>query len=415
MVGHMEQSLVRILRGAKGSFISPKIQVKRFPSMGLGIQAVEPIDSGEVVFVASSDVWREYSAGTARAEARQQAPAFVERVDSYCGNNQRMADAVLLATHIVVGDASDVYLNSLPPVLDVPMYWTERRLDELRHCDVRHTIVNARQVYRKMHTDLFGSTAPMVSSIDFQWALSVLMSRATSGKDQPFTLIPYFEWFNHSHAKSACEHAYVEKDDSFVIRTTAPHAPNDQLYINYGDHHTPATYLRHYGFASIEHARVLDPVMMHDKVSFHDLPDSDGSKATKLRLLHALGWPVEKAKPFTVHMAGSTDQVDVWDWLRLYVATADELTHRQTHPSSVPWLESNSQRLQALVKQLCQARLAQYPSSPEDDFDLLRLHHATLEPWHAACVNVRLAEKLVLRSFLDQLDSRDAGSNMFRA
>ncbi|RHZ26402.1 hypothetical protein DYB37_008017 [Aphanomyces astaci] len=69
--------------------------------------------------------------------------------------------------------------------------------------------------------------------------------------------------------------------------------------------------------------------------------DSDGSKATKLRLLHALGWPVEKAK------------VDVWDWLRLYVATADELTHRQTHPSSVPWLESNSQRLQALVKQLC--------------------------------------------------------------
>ncbi|RHY33983.1 hypothetical protein DYB32_001215 [Aphanomyces invadans] len=142
-VGHTVQSLARIIRGAKGSFISPKIQVKHYPSMGLGIEAIEPIDSGEVVFVASSEVWREYSAAAARSEARQQAPAFVDRVDSYCGNNQRMADAVLLATHIVMGDASDVYLNSLPPVLDVPMYWSERRLDELRHCEVRDTIINA--------------------------------------------------------------------------------------------------------------------------------------------------------------------------------------------------------------------------------------------------------------------------------
>ncbi|ETW10220.1 hypothetical protein H310_00578 [Aphanomyces invadans] len=404
-VGHAVQSLARIIRGAKGSFISPKIQVKHYPSMGLGIEAIEPIDSGEVVFVASSEVWREYSAAAARSEARQQAPAFVDRVDSYCGNNQRMADAVLLATHIVMGDASDVYLNSLPPVLDVPMYWSERRLDELRHCEVRDTIINARQVYRTMHIDLFGTMSPIVSSIKFQWALSVLMSRATSGNAQPFTLIPYFEWFNHSHLPSACEHSYVERDDSFVIRTTTPHAAKDQLFINYGDH-TPATYLRHYGmcFASIEHSRVLDPVSMHEHVSFLDLPDSDDSKPIKLQLLRALGWPLEKARPFTIHMTapGTRNQLD-WDWLRLYVATSDELRHRECHPTSVPWLDSNTHRVQALVKDMCERRLAKYPSTAEDDYDLLRHHKTTLEPWHEACVNVRLGEKLVLRGFLDQL------------
>ncbi|CAK4335777.1 unnamed protein product [Aphanomyces euteiches] len=139
----LEQSLVRIIQGAKGSFISPKIQVRRFPFMGLGVEVTERLNPGEVVFVASREVWQEYSAAVARQEALIQAPAFVERVDAYCGLNHRMAEAALLATHIVLADPSDVYLQSLPQVVDVPMYWSERRLDELRNCDVLDTIAQA--------------------------------------------------------------------------------------------------------------------------------------------------------------------------------------------------------------------------------------------------------------------------------
>ncbi|KAF0691771.1 Aste57867_17042 [Aphanomyces stellatus] len=401
-LGLAEQTLVRIIQGARGSFISPKIQVRRFPAMGLGVQAVEAIDEGEVVFTASHDVWKEYSAATARAEAHVQAPAFVERVDAYCGANKRMADAVLLATHIVLSDPSDVYLNSLPQNLDVPMSWSERRLDELRHCDVLDTIMNSRHFYRKMHGDLFG-IAPMVSGIEFQWALSILMSRATSGKDQPFTLIPFFEWFNHSASPTACTHEYIDRDGAFVIRTTKRHAPHEQLFINYGDH-SPATYLRHYGFSSVEDARMLDPVSVKETLSLHDLPDADPTKPIKMQLARTLGWPDSKAVPYTIHTSGARDaQALDFEWLRLFAATKEELEHRQRTPADVAWLESNTQRVQGLLSTLCTNRLAKYHTSAETDLDLLRNNDSnTLEPWLASCVNVRLGEKLVLRSFLDE-------------
>ncbi|CAK4872422.1 unnamed protein product [Aphanomyces euteiches] len=397
----LEQSLVRIIQGAKGSFISPKIQVRRFPFMGLGVEVTERLNPGEVVFVASREVWQEYSAAVARQEALIQAPAFVERVDAYCGLNHRMAEAALFATHIVLADPSDVYLQSLPQVVDVPMYWSERRLDELRNCDVLDTIAQARHFYRKMHVDLFG-TAPMVSGVAFQWALSVLMSRATSGKDQPFTLIPFFEWFNHTASPSACAHEFVEEDESFVVRTTQAHQPHEQLFINYGDH-SPSTFLRHYGFASIEQTRTLDPVKIKEPLSFLDIPDSDPTKRAKLDLLRSRRWPDKKLEPYTIHMNDSSNSVE-FEWLRLLVASKEELDHYSNNGRQ--WLDTNSKRVWSLLRTLCSNRLSMYSTTAEDDLALLQNQGITLEPWLASCVNIRLGEKLVLRSFMDRTASK---------
>lgn len=54
------------------------------------------------------------------------------------------------------------------------------------------------QFYMQVYQHLFGAGNAFVNPEAFFWAVSILMSRATSGKQQPFTLIPFFDWFNHS-------------------------------------------------------------------------------------------------------------------------------------------------------------------------------------------------------------------------
>jgi hypothetical protein len=50
----------------------------------------------------------------------------------------------------------------------------------------------------QVYQHLFGAGNALVNPEAFFWTISILMSRATSGKQQPFTLIPFFDWFNHS-------------------------------------------------------------------------------------------------------------------------------------------------------------------------------------------------------------------------
>lgn len=59
--------------------------------------------------------------------------------------------------------------------------------------------------YAAIHQHLFGAMNGVVDRDALFWAVSILMSRATSGTDQPFTLIPFFDWFNHSDR--GCVHA----------------------------------------------------------------------------------------------------------------------------------------------------------------------------------------------------------------
>lgn len=52
--------------------------------------------------------------------------------------------------------------------------------------------------YSQVYKHLFGTNNQFVNMEAFFWAISTLMSRATSGQNQPFTLIPFFDWFNHA-------------------------------------------------------------------------------------------------------------------------------------------------------------------------------------------------------------------------
>ncbi|OQR98494.1 hypothetical protein ACHHYP_08577 [Achlya hypogyna] len=401
VVGRLEQALVALVQGTRGCFVSPKMRVMRYPSMGIGVQATDAISAGETVLVASRELWHDVSASGARAAAKAEAPAFLDRVDTYCQKNTRMADAVVLATHLVMKDTADPYVATLPPQIDVPMYWSERRLDELRHTDVLDTINDARTFYRNMYGHLFGAQ-PIVSPAEFQWALTVLMSRATSGAHQPFTLIPYFEWFNHSSlaysmARGACHHEYVEKDDAFVVTATQDHAPGEQLFINYGAH-TQSTYLRHYGFASMAHATTLDPIQIKCRVAITDDVTDPTLTREKVSWLTAKGLPLAKDVPLTIHIEHLDKHPLEWEWLRVHVATREELMHRQRHGQ---WDASNQRRVWAWLAAYCEARLARYRTSAEEDYDLLRSDEAPLEAWRASCVHVRLGEKMILKSLLD--------------
>lgn len=58
--------------------------------------------------------------------------------------------------------------------------------------------MNSSKFYSTVYQHLFGNANDFVDPEAFFWAISILMSRATSGNDQPFALIPFFDWFNHN-------------------------------------------------------------------------------------------------------------------------------------------------------------------------------------------------------------------------
>lgn len=282
-------------------YVHPALVARRAPGAGVGVFAENAISPGHVLFRAPSFLFESLSAARAEAVARRRVPAFVERCERACAELGAPAFAThaLFALHVLfeLGDERSPnfgYLASLPGLLEVeeegdvsasrsedahhlsvPLLWDARRVATLRGTPTFANVAARRAFVEALHASLFGAngvgSAP-VPLAKFKWALSTILSRATSGARAPYALAPGVDLFNHGGADATCAlHAEasstfsshrIEKgpssptshadDGAYASLSVAclAGAPRDaQLTISYGDAADNDRLLRVYGFA----------------------------------------------------------------------------------------------------------------------------------------------------------------------
>ncbi|DBA03671.1 TPA: hypothetical protein N0F65_006850 [Lagenidium giganteum] len=412
------------VRRTRGCFVSPAIEAHAFPRMGTGIRATERIPQDTLVFQASADLWRPFSADFALEQAQLKAPGFVQQLQQLVRSSAQLqqspfvANALVLGVHLVVNapppgaqatmaaltdpqaSLQDLYVHALPDFVELPLYWHEGQLRELQACHaVRRAVEHSRRFYLQVHEHLFGANNTMVPRQEFFWALSILLSRATSGQQQPFTLIPFFDWFNHGDNGDECAHTFDEQK-GFQVVTTKSYEPGEQLLINYG--HLPnARLLRNYGFATAENAHDLVQVPLPP--TLQALQPQDPASPAKARLLDALG--VRRAPPSVTIDANGDVAADHRRWLHVIMATQQELDSiMQASSAASPVIPlSLEQRVDAHVRDLARAHLSSFGTTCEADRKFLEDNNDQMAPWLRACLNCRVSEKTVLERAIHRL------------
>ncbi|GLD92931.1 hypothetical protein PINS_up001523 [Pythium insidiosum] len=370
------------VRRSTGGFVSPSIEAQVIPGMGVGVVAREPIPRDTLVFQAGRDVWLPFSAEHAMHEAQCKAPAFVTQLDALFNSSALFRDrssflpnAIVLGTHLAMAqtestsssaaELTEVYLQSLPTFVDLPFFWDDKQFQALDAChEVRASIQQSAELYFQIYQHLFGSANNMVPPERFFWAIAVLMSRATSGKAQPFTLIPFFDWFNHTHMGDECGHEY-DPQRGFVVFTTRDYEAGEQLCISYGQH-SNTRLLRNYGFTIPSNPN--DTVALTLPRELQQFDAADQMRKEKMETLQSLGAPTA-LKALTLHSSGALSPSSKL-WLQLRIATSEELLALMEESSAsesgglqIP--ASLEDRVQRIVVQLCQGRLSNHQATVE--------------------------------------------------
>ena len=229
-------------RASRQIFVHPSLEARRVPGSGVGLFASKTIPKGEVLIRVPREIFHPLSAEFAEKVAKQKVPKFVKHLETQCAllGAPQFAKHVLFALHLLfeLGDETSgnaPYLASLPTLngIDhrdgtdtsategaVPLLWEPSQLATLRGTPTFANVLRRKAFVKNAHVAIFGGTdpgtagtrvggstnptSPTVPLQRFQWALSTILSRATSGANAPYALLPGICLFNHAGVDANC-------------------------------------------------------------------------------------------------------------------------------------------------------------------------------------------------------------------
>ncbi|KAG1701443.1 hypothetical protein DVH05_010750 [Phytophthora capsici] len=431
----MEVALKRVadvVRCSRGSVVSNAVEARLVPGMGVGIVAREDIPKDTLVFQAGQDIWYPFSAEYALETAQQKAPGFLSQLNQLLASNRALRDgssfvpsALVLGVHMLVNfphsedpdttlmamasmDApslDELYVNALPRFVDLPLYWKDKQFDELQGCEeARRVVQHGARFYSQVYQHLFGNTNEFVNPEAFFWAISILMSRATSGKNQPFALIPFFDWFNHADNGDECIQEF-DPHKGFTVHTAKSYEPGEQLFINYGNHGN-LRMLRNYGFTTPNNP--YDVVSVPMPVPLQQPNPADPAFTQKRELLQsAFGSQTDlPALKSLIFQSDGRLASNAEHWLEIMLATPEELSQiltqaasqsdagDSTAPLNLPL--SLTHKVHAEVRKLVGDRMKKHSSTLEEDSVFLHANNDQMASWLRSCLHIRMGEKQTL-------------------
>ncbi|KAE8914004.1 hypothetical protein PF011_g3738 [Phytophthora fragariae] len=407
----MEVALKRVadaVRRTRGGVVSIAIEARLIPGMGVGIVAREHIPKDTLVFQAGQDVWYPFSAEHALETAQQKAPGFLNQLNQLLASSRALREgsafvpsALVLGVHMLVNfphaedpettlmamasmdtpPLDELYVNALPRYVDLPLYWNDKQFEELQGCEeARRAMQHGARFYSQVYKHLFGTNNQFVNQEAFFWAISTLMSRATSGQNQPFALIPFFDWFNHADNGDECVQDF-DAQKGFTIHTVRSYEPGEQLFINCGNHGN-VRLLRNYGFTVPNNPYDIVNLPMPAPLQQPNETDPAFSQKRDL-LLSATGSQaaVPALNSLRFQHDGSLTQ-NAEHWLEIMLATPDELNEvfRQAASQGPPKDAST---------------VTTHFNIREDDV-FLRANNQQMAPWLRSCLHIRMGEKQTL-------------------
>ncbi|RMX65076.1 hypothetical protein DD238_002197 [Peronospora effusa] len=425
--------IVDVVRRTRGCVVSNAIEPHFIPGMGIGIVACAYIPKDTLVFQAGHDAWYPFSAEYALETAQQKAPGFLKQWNQLMESNKTLSEnsrfvhsAIVLGVHMLVHyphakdpDATletiaksetppleELYVQSLPRSVDLPLFWNDKQFQELQGCkEARRAMQHGERFYTQIYKYFFGNNNPFVNPKAFFWAISILMSRATSCRNQPFTLVPLFDWFNHADNGDECVQEF-DPQKGFMIHTTKAYEPGEQLFISYGTHGN-LRLLRNYGFTTPDNP--YDVVNLPMPISLQQPNPADPAFSQKRELLLSAAGSqadVPPLKSLTIQHDGSLSP-NAEHWLAIMLATPEELGDIFTQAALQPATGANitpSLRLpsslvrkaSAEVRNMVSRRMKQHCSTFEEDDAFLRTNDQKMAPWLRSCLHLRMGEKQML-------------------
>ena len=268
---HARVSADETARGGRRN-VHPAVTAARVPGMGVGLVARRPVRAGEIVLRIPRDAYAPFSATHALAAAKAKAPAFVDHAAKVAASMgaPELATHAALALHVLfeLGDPRSegfAYLATLPGLAgkaspSVPLLWTPTQVATLRGTPTHGRVLRRAKFVSDAHAALFPGGGGGVPLEKFAWALSSVLSRASSGDRMPYAFLPGVDLLNHGGVDANCELSAVklapegnEENPRWgdVEVTCVKDTPaGEQLTISYGDESDNCRLLRLYGFAT---------------------------------------------------------------------------------------------------------------------------------------------------------------------
>ncbi|CCI49071.1 unnamed protein product [Albugo candida] len=301
------------------------------------------------------------------------------------------------------------FIQSLPSNCDLPVYWHEAEFAEL---DGTNVALLANIMRKRIATDFHAIHIPLltayeknfklktseISKSDYEWALSIIWTRAfgiTRKGEYLRVLCPALDMFNHSTLVQESLDEFIKFDQendvlahSVVTATSA----NDPLYISYGPY-SDAKLLYSYGFVSIEEKNRFNGIDLWMRT-----PSTDPNYKLKQAILEANAATRDQTYDFkgTIHL----DDVDE----RLLASVRIILLSHGEFPNYTKAFESsivsvrNELAVYDALHDVCEKKLAKFPTSLEDDMKLLADLEISTNLRKTYAVRVRIKDKKILRS-----------------
>lgn len=277
--------------------VSPSVSVRSLPQTGFDFVANSEIAPNTSILSVPKEVWRPYSAETARSALSKEHPELfsgilalaqawksfpimdpeTDKLASYRIHNnlEKFAYDICLALHLMqrLNQGQDPYLtllseksypssvNAMPhPLLLDPS--VQKQYLEQTHLNLMNVAVpkffkvffslllrGEGQQYLTQHQFIQADRDPIQQ---FLWAMSIVLSRSfaqgSKAVSPAISLVPYLDFVNHANHDSVnCTLHFDPDKETFHLRTTRSILAQESLRINYGSQISTEEFLWRYG------------------------------------------------------------------------------------------------------------------------------------------------------------------------
>lgn len=344
--------------------------------------------------------------------------ALASELQSVVEKYPRIPDDEILALHLMYERSKKSasffapFIASMPTTFNLPLYWTEKELSELKGTNVLLLTQLMKQQLERDFTTIhlvviaafpqIFSSQPALTLEDYTWAMSVVWSRAfgiTKGGKYLRILCPAMDMFNHDVRIENPLDDFISLDQETQMLTH--HVPTEEaagsaLQISYGQY-SNAKLLYSYGFIAKENTRRAVDFWIK-------LPLNDPFLQLKQTVLDSN----ELTKDQTYDFCGTlfTNDVDerLLATLRVILMNQEEIRLYQKAKIDQSILSiRNELAVYENLETACRRKLGNFPTTLEEDTAILAATETKSNPRLSFAVHVRMEDKQVFTGVLDTL------------
>lgn len=211
---------------AKGSFISPKVEVDINDELGYGLKAIEVIQKGEEICQIPQDLYL----------MSQGEHALHDLAVKLCLETLKGQDSPFIS-----------FMNTLPSDLSyLPTYWHANHIHSIEGTALSRDIQRMKSEWKQSFVSMTASH-PGISQDLYLWARATIQGRAwcltsassfSDGCDKTTALIPFVSLCNHSDRKFSSislGNGITCPATSVSIRAESKYYPSEAIDLNYGE------------------------------------------------------------------------------------------------------------------------------------------------------------------------------------